>query len=183
MTKPKAPRGDGALTMSGNKLENMTQGDNNKYLELGMAVMLMPPIDLTDDNAVTNRLKEFFQLYAEHDSKPTISGLAAALGVGRLDLYYAVHDTTNNRGYKLPLSSYSLGTVKKAYNMMEQMWEHYMLNGKINPVTGIFLAKNNYDYVDKVETVITPNVKSENDFDANDLSKRYMLEDGQDKQE
>jgi hypothetical protein len=32
-----------------------------------------------------------------------------------------------------------------------------MLNGKINPVSGIFLGKNNFQYVDKQDFVVTPN--------------------------
>lgn len=32
-----------------------------------------------------------------------------------------------------------------------------MLNGKINPVSGIFLMKNNFEYQDKSEVVLTPN--------------------------
>ena len=33
----------------------------------------------------------------------------------------------------------------------------YMQNGKINPVSGIFLMKNNMGYEDKTEMVVTPN--------------------------
>ena len=32
-----------------------------------------------------------------------------------------------------------------------------MQNGKINPVSGIFLMKNNMGYMDQSEIVITPN--------------------------
>ena len=32
-----------------------------------------------------------------------------------------------------------------------------MTSGKINPVSGIFLGKNNFGYQDKQEYVVTPN--------------------------
>ena len=32
-----------------------------------------------------------------------------------------------------------------------------MANGKINPVSGIFLGKNHFGYQDKQEYVVTPN--------------------------
>ena len=32
----------------------------------------------------------------------------------------------------------------------------YMQNGRINPVSGIFLMKNNFGYQDKQEVVVTP---------------------------
>jgi hypothetical protein len=44
---------------------------------------------------------------------------------------------------------------------MEQLWENYMQNGKINPVSGIFLGKNHYGMQDKTEYVVTPNVQQE----------------------
>ena len=44
-----------------------------------------------------------------------------------------------------------------------------MQNGKINPVSGIFLAKNNYGYVDKVEHV----VEAKATLDENQLKNRY----------
>ncbi len=34
--------------------------------------------------------------------------------------------------------------------------EEYMLNGKINPVTGIFLLKNSFGYADRTEIVQKP---------------------------
>lgn len=37
------------------------------------------------------------------------------------------------------------------------MIEEYMQNGKINPVSGIFLMKNNFGYRDQTEVVVTPN--------------------------
>lgn len=60
---------------------------------------------------------------------------------------------------------------------MENNWESYMMNGKINPVTGIFLAKNNFGYVDKTETVLTPNTKPEEEYSVEDIKKRYDSSD------
>ena len=57
---------------------------------------------------------------------------------------------------------------------MEDLWENYMQNGKINPVSGIFLGKNNFGYQDKQEMVLTPN-QPEADFSAKDIADRYSL--------
>jgi hypothetical protein len=40
---------------------------------------------------------------------------------------------------------------------LEELWEDYMLNGKVNPVAGIFLGKNLFQYRDQQEYVLTPN--------------------------
>jgi len=49
--------------------------------------------------------------------------------------------------------------ICEAYDALEALWEDYMMNGKINPVSGIFLGKNNFGYQDKQEYVLTPNQK------------------------
>ena len=59
---------------------------------------------------------------------------------------------------------------------MEILWENYMQNGKINPVSGIFLGKNNFGYQDKTEYVLTPNTQSDSDYNAEDIKKRYLTD-------
>ena len=38
--------------------------------------------------------------------------------------------------------------------------EDYLLNGQINPVAGIFLMKNNFNYKDQTEVVQTTNTET-----------------------
>ena len=59
---------------------------------------------------------------------------------------------------------------------MENLWENYMQNGKINPVSGIFLGKNNFGYQDKTEYVVTPNMNNDSDYNADDIKKRYITD-------
>ena len=59
---------------------------------------------------------------------------------------------------------------------MENLWEMYMQNGKIHPVSGIFLGKNNFGYQDKTEMVLTPNQRNDSDYDADDIRKRYLTD-------
>lgn len=49
-----------------------------------------------------------------------------------------------------------------------------MQNGKINPVAGIFLGKNNYGYQDKTEYVITPN-QDGTEYNEADIRARLGL--------
>lgn len=65
-------------------------------------------------------------------------------------------------------------TIKKAYKLMENLWESYMNSGKINPVSGIFLGKNNFGYQDKTEYVVTPNTQRDSDYDPEDIRRRYL---------
>ena len=54
-----------------------------------------------------------------------------------------------------------------------------MNSGKINPVSGIFLGKNNFGYQDKTEYVLTPNTNSDNDYSADEIRERYIAADQQ----
>lgn len=57
---------------------------------------------------------------------------------------------------------------------MEFLWESYMQNGAVNPVSGIFLGKNHYGYKDQQETVVvTPNLLGDG-ADQKQLEQRYL---------
>jgi hypothetical protein len=63
--------------------------------------------------------------------------------------------------------------IKKAYKGMELLWENYMLNGKINPVSGIFLGKNNFSYSDSQEYVIRPGSAMGAEGDPAQMAQKY----------
>ena len=147
-------------------------GDNTKYLTVGMQLFNMEKVDLTDPIQVDKRLNEFFKLHAENDMKPTVAGMGMALGLDRRRLYEIKTGNyhTSKKLSELPTSTTVL--IKKAYEYMEILWENYMQNGKINPVSGIFLGKNNFGYQDKQEMVLTPNTNNEPDYDVDAIKKR-----------
>ena len=58
-----------------------------------------------------------------------------------------------------------------------------MNSGKINPVSGIFLGKNNFGYQDKTEYVLTPNSQQDSDYDADSIRKRYLIDSANDSDE
>ena len=150
---------------------NVQPGDNAKYVMLGARLFNLPPIDLKDPEQVTNRLNEFFQIHAEADMKPTVSGMGMALGLDRRRLW-EIKTGVQDRNQELPTLTRDF--IKRAYEYMELLWENYMQNGKINPVSGIFLGKNNFGYQDKTEYVLTPNSHNDSDYDAEDIKKRYL---------
>lgn len=175
--KPKGkPRGGNSPVIGNNGLI-LNEGDNSRFLEVQIALINMPDIDLTNVDEVTQRLTEYIKLYADHDMKPTVAGMAMALnGMSRTTLRAIANDLpTGGSGYKTALPQNVASVIKKAYKSLENLWESYMNSGKVNPVTGIFLGKNNFGYQDKVEHVITPNTQTESDFSAEDIQKRYAL--------
>lgn len=176
----KKPRGGNSpvIGMNGYDLE---PGDNTKYLTLNIELFNLEKIDLHDEEAVARRLEEYFQIYAKYDTKPTVAGMAMALGMNRRTLIAIVNDyATGGAGYKTALPHEVALVIKKAYSLLEVLWENYSSNGKINPVMAIFLAKNNYGYQDKTEYVLTPNPQQDSDYDADSIRKRYLIDSAND---
>lgn len=155
---------------------DLKEGDNAKFMSLNIKLFNMPDIDMTDPDAVAERLTEYFNLYFEYDMKPTVAGMAMALnGHRRQWLTSVVNDRPiGGAGYHQNLRPEVATLIKKAYTIMEQLWEQYMTGGKINPVTGIFLAKNNFNYVDKQEHVLTPNVEDTSTYNVDEIRNRYV---------
>ena len=155
-------------------VKNLEPGDNSNYLMVNVRLFELEKIDIHDEEAVRQRIAEFFTIYAEADLKPTVAGLAMALGIDRRRLWElkaGVQHTSTPR-----VSDSVRDCVKKAYAILENMWEIYMQNGKINPVSGIFLGKNNFGYQDKTEYVLTPNQEKQSDFDPEAVRRKYLPE-------
>lgn len=169
------PRGGNSPVIGDNGLQ-LKEGDNTKYLQINIALMGMASIDMTDETQVAQRLSDYFALYAQHDTKPTVAGMAIALnGHSRQWLWAVTHDAPlGAAGNQTTLPPEVVVTIKKAYFLLENLWENYMQNGKLNPVSGIFLGKNNFGYQDKTEYVLTPNAGQDNDYDAQDIRQRYL---------
>ena len=141
-----------------NALE-LPEGDNNKYTTFAIAIMQMPKIDVNDPVQLGERLVDYFQLCADHDMKPGVAALSLAIGLDRRRLWEINNDVAG-RNVSMPQESKDI--IKTAYNSLEVLWEGYMINGKINPVSGIFLGKNHFGYQDKQEYVVTPNTMNQN---------------------
>lgn len=129
--------------------ENTVPGDNARYLRYAMASLDLPPIDISDEKQVERRIREYFEYCIQNDRKPNMKGMANWLGVGR--------DTVNSwkRGeYRTETHS---AVIRKAVDILEELWVDYGQNGKSNPAAWIFLGKNMFGYKDVQDVVVTPN--------------------------
>ena len=139
-------------------------GDNTKYLLHSLKIAQLPKIDTKNIEQLEKRIIDYFSVCAEDDMKPSVSGLALALGTDRRRLWEWRETETDVRS----------DTIKKAYQMLNLLMEEYMQNGKINPVSGIFLMKNNFGYSDKQEFVLTPNNPLGEQKSNEELEQRYI---------
>lgn len=170
--KPKKkPRGKNI----GETLSPVTDpGDNTKYMTVSMEIFNLPTIDLHNPEQVQERLAKYFEIHTKADMKPTVAGMAMALGIDRRRLWEIKSGALIGGHTPIDLPRETVDNIKKAYDFLENLWENYMHNGKINPVSGIFLAKNNFGYQDKVEHVLTPNMNNSADYSAEDIRARYL---------
>lgn len=140
-------------------------GDNAKYLAHSLKLMQLPKIDTDDPQALQARILEYFTICQVDDMKPSAAGLALALRVERQTLWRWKHETGKPE---------KCDAIKRAYQMLDVLMNDYMQNGKINPVSGIFLMKNNLGYTDKQEVVVTPNKPLEGDMTRSPEELRRM---------
>lgn len=63
--------------------------------------------------------------------------------------------------------------IKKAIALIEEQWNDWMLNGKVNPAAGIFLGKNMFGYKDVQDVVVTPNNPLGDDADPDAIADKY----------
>lgn len=145
--------------------ENLKPGDTSRYLRFALDCYGLPPLDISDPVAVEERINWYFEHCIENDIKPGVAGLCGALGIDRNTFYQWTAGINREGTHK--------SVAKRAHLTLEQLMEQYMLNGKINPVSGIFLMKNHFGYQDKQEVVVAPKNGLEV-TDQKQLEQRYI---------
>lgn len=140
-------------------------GDNSKFLGHALTIMNWPTIDITEPEEVRARIAQYFQLCVDDDIKPSVKGLLNSLRVAKSTLW------------EWRQGNFRAGThqaiILEAYDVLEALWLDYMQNGKINPVSGIFLGKNLFQYADKQEVVLTPNQNQITEADVAAIEAKY----------
>lgn len=140
-------------------------GDNSRYIRHALVAWNLPPIDISDPQQVQQRITDYFDYCEQNDRKPQLVGMANWLGVSRETL-----NTWKRGEYRSETHS---DIIKKAVDVLEEIWADYMQNGKINPASGIFLGKNFFGYRDVQDVVVTPNNPLES-ADTEAARKKYV---------
>jgi len=151
------------------QLPSVPEGANNKYTSVALAIIGMDACDLYEPQQVQQRIIDYFQVCADNDMKPAVNGLALALGTNRQRLWEIATDNEHQLCIPVECKHY----IKQAYNSLQLLWENYMQNGAVNPVSGIFLGKNHFGYRDQQEHILTPNNPLGNDVDSATIAKKY----------
>lgn len=150
---------------SNHGLENLEPGDNTKFLAHAMEVAAMPKIDITDVAQVEARIHDYFALCVKNDVKPSATGFRNAIGVAKSTISVWRNGVFRKGTHQ--------EVICRGYSILEALWEDYMLNGKINPVSGIFLGKANFGIVERQEVVVTPNTGAVEAMDLATIEAKY----------
>lgn len=142
-------------------------GDNRKYIQHSLRLADLPKCNMASAEEVTQRIKDYFAICADDEMKPSVAGLALAMDIDRTYLW-AIR--AGKRGQNPDV----VDALKKAMKLLDLQMVDYMQNGKINPVSGIFLMKNNFGYADKQEVIVTPNSPLGDTKDTKELEARYV---------
>ena len=148
----------------------LAPGENTKYIEHSLTMMNWKKPDMKSVEAVQQRVIDYFQLCAKNDMKPSFAGMALAFGIDRTTLW----KYCSGSGDIKPLAPEIRNALKKGQQLLNAQMEDYMQNGKINPVSGIFLMKNNMGYTDQQEVVLRPDSPLGEKADPEALKRKYL---------
>lgn len=143
-------------------------GDNTKFTQHTMNIMLLDPVDLTDAEQVKQRVQDYFRICAEDDMKPGVADFACALGISRQALWNIVSGKTVKSAEVLDL-------LKRTYYALNAQLENFAMAGKVNPVTFIFLGKNHFQYTDKQEIEVAAKQDAESSPEELDMKYRDAI--------
>lgn len=132
------------------KSKKQQEKENKKKnaLELNIKALTLPVIDPSNIEEVTERTMLYLRECVDKDIKPGTAGLCSWLGIPR-------HTWYNWCAGRAKAETHYNFCVR-VMGVLDATLEDYMQNGQVNPVTGIFLGKNNFGYTDKTEVAVEP---------------------------
>lgn len=139
-------------------------GDNARFIRAARVALDLPPIDISDEKQVKQRINEYLNHCESYDIKPSVVGMCNWLGISR--------DTLNSWKRGEYRSGSHSDTIKKVYTMLEEISIDYFQGGKVNPAAGIFLLKNHFGYRDVTDLTIEPKTNL-TDQDAVQIAQKY----------
>ena len=99
--------------------------------------------------------------------KPSVAGLALALGTDRITLWKWEHGIESNKPQEVR------NMIRRGREISEVMMVQLLQNGRMNPAAAIFLLKNDHGYKDQQDVVIAPGSPYDS-VSQEELARRYL---------
>lgn len=123
------------------------------------------------DEELQERLNDYFTRCATTGQIPTVEEMAMSTGFGLSYLWDI--ETGRRKGF----SDSTAEIVKKAKNFLSTFDAKLVVTGKMNFLAYCFRAKNYYGMSDRNEYVIMPSSQPEQEYNEDDIRRRYMVDD------
>lgn len=127
-----------------------TPEELNNLTNLALSVYMLDTPDLHDPDDVQRAIIGYFRTCQTHGTRPGNLGLYAALGLSRQDYHNIVTGKVKHK-----VSPLCIDMMKKAVRAIGVYREGLALEGKINPVTYIFMGKNYDGLQDQTQIEVT----------------------------
>ena len=136
----------------GNNAIKASDEDMEVYWNNALTVYQWPKIDLDSDDEVEERCSHYFEHCRNALERPTIEGLAVAIGVSPRTL----NDWEDGKT-RAGVGSRRSPIIKKAKALIQYMLAQMAVGNKIYPNVWIFYGKNWFGMKDQQDITITPN--------------------------
>lgn len=143
---------------------------NSKIIVHNLKLMKFKPVNRFDPKAVNKRGCEYLGLCAEDGIRPTVEGMALALGMVRVSFLDFCQGNIEGE------TDFLLQVYKQLYAVLNNVMSETMMEAAIHPVVGIFYSKNNFGYDDKAEIVVSERVKAQKS--AEEARNKYLSDKG-----
>lgn len=131
------------------KTARLNPEENAAYIQHSVQLLQLEPVNMDDAEAVKNRIFEYLEICEDSGMKPSQAGAALALGIDRRRL-------TEIYNGKIPKAQEVRFWIERLYAVLNSQLESWMQDGKIQPLSGIFLLKNSYfGYSDQMQVQIS----------------------------
>ena len=145
----------------------LESGEMGVYIQNAMELASLPKCNLNDAGDVGQRCEYYFDYCRRKDIKPSVAGLSLSLGYSRAEIYKISQGNANKPDEVVAI-------IKRAYYLLDFMMDQYMQNGKINPVSGIFLMKANLGYTETQKVEISVQNPFGSGQDTKALEEKYL---------
>ena len=148
-----------------NKLKDVDDDYMRKSLQFSITLSKLPDYDHGDPAQVEKRIDEYLNTCMEYGMKTGVEGASLALGIDRM---------TFLRWSKGETMRQNQNVAQKLQAIIHQQYESLMVDGKMNPVAGIFLMSNNMGYEQKVTQQVEQKTVISISDDPDKLKDRYL---------
>ena len=166
-TKPK-PRGGNSPVRGDNGILAEPSEMSLKMAKLKV-IYDWPKVDINSNDEIQERISYYFDYCIAAQLRPTVEGLAMAIGIDRRTLWG--WETGERRA---TVDSTTANIIKKAKDYIAFLMSDSAIDGKINPITWIFYAKNYFGMRDTQDLVITPNNQLQPTMSIEEITKRVQ---------